>query len=397
MLNATIILKIVSAVLLLLAGPLAGMAPQRPVVPAATEQLLPFAMERATIANPALAAWNAAASDPCGHGACLSPDLEVFYHLPARAKAVAYVFHGGRGSAQMWITGEEEAALVGDLVRDGYAVVLLESTHRPIDRNWFFPDPQRFDPASFDNPGPAAIRDAWSATVNADEQLVRDVHLQLGFDGATKVFLVGFSSGAKFASAMAYSLQLDPPALGDFAYASARLSTGGGLNVRAAAVYNNVGVPYYFGNYTPGPGDPATVAKAYAYDTPTIFNYGRNDPKNDPAEVAANAAFLGALPTPVPFESNLAEPAALLPDRFARVLGVSYVESRALYAALSANAAYVDAAGLVQPAADDAPALLRLPLAKRKGVQAQLQVLRAEHHVSSQFHARTVAFLNAHP
>jgi len=29
---------------------------------------------------------------------------------------------------------------------------------------------------------------------------------------------VGFSSGAKFASAMAYNLKFDPPALGDYQY-----------------------------------------------------------------------------------------------------------------------------------------------------------------------------------
>jgi dienelactone hydrolase len=82
------------------------------------------------------------------------------------------------------------------LVRAGYRVVLLESTHRPVDRNWFFPDPARFDPANLD--------DAWNATVNVDEQLVRDVHALLGYNTSTEVFLVGFSSGGKFASAMAY-------------------------------------------------------------------------------------------------------------------------------------------------------------------------------------------------
>ncbi|MBC8078203.1 MAG: hypothetical protein H7Y32_19145, partial [Chloroflexales bacterium] len=321
--------------------------------------------------------------------------LDVYYHLPAHPKAVAYVFHGGQGSAQMWITGEEEAALIGDLAHAGYAVVLLESTHRPLDRNWFFPDPQHFNPASFNNPGPPQLRDAWNATVNADEQLVRDVHTVLGLDNNTEVFLVGFSSGAKFASAMAYNLQRDPPALGDFYYTSPRVNTGGGLNVRAAAVYNNVGVPYYFGNYVAGPSDPPSVAKAYDYDTPTIFNYSLNDRGNDPLVVAANAAFLGTLPTPVPFETNLAQPAPLLRDRFARVLGLSYVESRALYAELTANLAYVDAGGFVQPAADTAPAVLSLSTQKRKGVQAQLIVLRAEHHVSSQYHDRTVAFFDA--
>lgn len=116
-----------------------------------TESILPFALTHKTVANPALAAWNAAPSNPCGLH-CLNPELDVYCYVPAGAKAVAYVFHGGEGSAEMWITGEEEAALVGDLVRDGYAVVLLESTHRPVDRNWFFPDPARFDPANLNHP-----------------------------------------------------------------------------------------------------------------------------------------------------------------------------------------------------------------------------------------------------
>jgi pimeloyl-ACP methyl ester carboxylesterase len=360
-----------------------------------TESILPFVLTHKTVANPALASWNAAPSNPCGLH-CIDPALDVYYYVPTNAQAVVYVFHGGEGSAEMWITGEEEAALLGDLVRNGYAVVLLESTHRSVDRNWFFPDPERFDPANLNHPETPGSDDAWNATVNADEQLVRDVHGLLGYNTSTEVFLVGFSSGGKFASAMAYSLKLDRPALGDYYYTSPRTNTGGGLNVRAAAVYNNVGVPFYFGNYVSGPGDPAAAPLARQYDAPTIFNYGLNDPRNDPAEVAANANFLGTLPTPVPFESNLEEPRRLRADRFARVLGVSYVESRNLYAALVADPTYVDANGLVLPAANEAPAVLALSTGKSDGVKEQLKALRTEHHVSSQYHSRTVAFFNAH-
>jgi hypothetical protein len=362
---------------------------------AQNESILPFVMSHRTVANPALAAWNAAPSDPCGAGYCLKPDLDVYSYVPAGAAAVAYVFHGGSGSAQMWITGEEEAALIGDLVRARYAVVLLESTHRPLDTNWFFPDPALFNPDDLRQRF-TPTDDPWNATVNADEQLVRNVHALLGHDTSTPVYLVGFSSGARFANAMAYSLQLDPPALGDYAYTSPRTNTGGGLNVRAAAVYNNVAVPYYLGNYSPAPADPATVALAAQYDTPTIFNYSLNDHNNPIAEVEANADFLTTLPVPVAVEKNLAMPARLRADRFARVLGVSYAESRDLYAALLADPAFVDAGGFVLPAADRAPVLLTLPLGKRTGVVEQLKVLRAEHHVSSQFHDRTVAFFDAH-
>jgi hypothetical protein len=86
----------------------------------------------------------------------------------------------------------------------------------------------------------------------------------------------------------------------------------------------------------------------------------------------------------------------LRPDRFARVLGVSYAESRALYAELVGNRLYVDADGFVQPEAEMAPVLQRLPVNKRQGVEEQFKVLRAEHHVSSEHHHRTVAFFNAH-
>jgi hypothetical protein len=363
---------------------------------AATESILPFAFTHTTVVNPAWAAWNAAPSNPCGPY-CLAPDLDVYFHVPAGAQAVAYLFHGGRESADMWMTGVEEAALIGDLVRSGYAVAMVESTHRPVDRNWFFPDPGRFDPANFNHPATPGSDDAWNATVNADEQLVRDVHAVLGYGESTKVFLVGFSSGAKFASAMAYSLKLDPPILGEYYYTSPRTGTGGGLNVRAAAVYNNVGVAFYFGNYAPGPGDPPSVPLLRQYDTPTIFNYGLNDPNNDPAEVAANAAFLGTLPTPVPFESILGEPHRLRADRFARVVGVSYAESRDLYAALVlGNLPYVDPEGFLLPEAEGAPTVLALPAGKRTGVEDQMKALRAEHHVSSQHHDRTVTFFNTH-
>ncbi len=376
-------------------GLLMATAPLRAEQFTETEAILPFVMEHQMVPNPALDAWNAAPSGPSGAGYCLNPELNVYYHIPASAKAVVYVFHGGSSSAHMWITGEEEAALLGDLVRSQYAVVLLESTHRPLDANWFFPDPARFNP----NDLPQTFTptdDPWNATVNADEHVVRNVHALLGYDTNTQVFLAGFSSGAKFAGAMAYSLQLDLPALGDYSYMVPRTNTGGGLNVRAAAVYNNVAVPYYFGNYHPGPRDPTSVPLAAQYTTPTIFNHSLNDDGNPTSEVEANADFLTTLPLPVPVEKNLVKPAPLRPDRFARVLGMSYAESRDLYAALVADPAHVDVHGFVLPAADTAPVVLALPVGKRNGVKDQLKVLRAEHHVSSTYHHRTVAFFDAH-
>lgn len=360
---------------------------------AATETILPFVLQQRQVTNPAEAAWNAVSSQPCGQY-CLAPQLDVYAYTPAGAKAVVYVFHGGQGSAQMWITGEEEAALVGDLVRNDYAVVLLESTHRPIHSNWFFPDAQRFDPTNFNPPNgmPPAHNDAWNATVNADEMLVRDVHAALGLNAASKIFLVGFSSGGTFACAMAYNLKLAPPVMDDYYYLTPRTNTAGGLDVRATAVYGNVGVPFYFGNYVAPAGPPASVPLAYAYSTPTIFSHGVNDPNNPPAEVAANAAFLAGLGVPV--EDNAAAPVLLRPDRFARVLGLSYAESRTIYDGLLPQ--YVDASGFVLPTADNAPVLARLPTDKRQGVEEQLKVLRAEHHVSSEHHHRTIAFFDAH-
>lgn len=377
--------------LLLVAGFLTAIAPFAAERFIETEAILPFTLEHRTIANPALNAWDMAPSNPCGVLFCLQPDLNVYSYAPADAKAVAYVFHGGSGSAEMWITGEEEAALLGDLARHEYAIVLLESTHRPIDANWFFPDPERFSPQNFSHPATPGSSDAWNATVNADEQVVRNVHALLGYNTDTPVFLVGFSSGAKFASAMAYSLELDPPALGDYYYTNPRTNTGGGLNVRAAALYNNVGVPYYFGNYQPSPGDPVPAPLATQYDTPTIFNYSLNDGGNPVTDIEANADFLATLGVPV--EKNLSQPTRLRPDRFARVLGLSYAESRDLYAAL---APYIDPNGFVLPSADTAPVMEMLSIGKRTGVTDQLKVLRAEHHVSSEYHHRTVAFFDAH-
>jgi hypothetical protein len=104
--------------LFIIVGLLIGSSPLVLAQFAETETILPFSMKQKTVPNPAYAAWNAAPSNPCGSfGYCLHRDLDLFYHTPRSAKAVAYVFHGGSGSARMWITGEEEAALIGDLVR----------------------------------------------------------------------------------------------------------------------------------------------------------------------------------------------------------------------------------------------------------------------------------------
>jgi hypothetical protein len=305
---------------------------------------------------------------------------------------VVYLFHGGEGSAEQWVANEEEAALAADLVRCRYSVVVLESTHRPVENNWFFPDPERFDPDAFE----AALTPGWNATVNADELLLRAVHAQFGFDSGTRVYLAGFSSGAKFACAMAYNLRFDPPAMADYYYGVPRTETARGLNVCAAALYNNVGVPYYFGNYVASPRDPASAQKARQYFTPSIFNYSELDPKNPVAEVEANANSLEALAVAVPFEKRLAHPIRLAADRFARVLGISFAESRGLYAALSADPACVNAQGYVLDGAEHSAAVLALEGGRKQGVQQQLAVLRALHHVSAEHHPHTIAFFDRH-
>jgi hypothetical protein len=354
----------------------------------AQERMLPFELEHHSVTNPAFAAWSAALG---GQGPQLAPELDVYYYRSPAEKAVVYAFHGGQGTAGQWITREEEAALVSDLARANYSVVFLESVHRPLDSNWLFPNP-RLPEDSILLHQPAAC----NATINANELLLRGVHTRLGFDASTKIYLVGFSSGAKFACAMAYNLKLDPPAIDQDYYTSPRTGTAGGLNVRAAGFYNNVCVPYYLGNYAAANGDPLSAPKALDYSTPSIFNYSECDEKNDTSEVEANANFLETLPTPVPVEKNLARRARLTIDRFTRVLGVSFAESRGLYAELIADPLYVDADGYVLSNADGAEVVTGLPERKEQSVRQQLKVLRAEHHVSAEFHDRTVAFFDTH-
>jgi hypothetical protein len=357
--------------------------------PTAEEKMLPFPMAALSVDNPALVPWRRAASE---RSRDLSATLKVYHHLTPRAKGVVYLFHGGEGSAEQWVAGEEEAALVADLVRCRYSVVALESTHRPIENNWFFPDPERFDPAVFE----AALTPGWNATINADELLLRAVHAQLGFNSGTRVYLAGFSSGAKFACAMAYNLRFDPPSMADYYYATPRVNTAGGLNVCAAAFYNNAVVPYYLGNYVVSPKDPASAQKARQYSTPSIFNYSELDAKNPVSEVEANASSLEALAVAVPFEMHLAHPIRLEPDRFARVLGISFAESRGLYAALRAEPASVDPQGCVLDGVENSATVLALDGAREQGVRQQLAVLRALHHVSAAHHHHTVAFFDRH-
>lgn len=105
---------------------------------------------------------------------------------------------------------------------------------------------------------------------------------------------------------------------------------------------------------------------------------------------------LEALPVSVPFEKHLARPIQLAADRFARVLGMSFAESRRLYAALIADPACVDAQGYVLDGAEHSAAVLALEGGRARGVQQQLAVLRALHHVSAEHHQHTVAFFDRH-
>lgn len=355
-----------------------------PLASTAEERILPFPLTHVSVPNPAFTPWQLAGGTPA-----LSPSLDVYHHLVDNPKGVVYLLHGGGGSAEKWVVNEEEAALVADLVRNRYSVVAIESAHRPVETGWFFPDPERYDPATFIANG----KPAWNATVNANELLLRVVHTLLGFDLAMRIYLVGFSGGAKFASAMAYNLRFDPPAIDDYYYAAARTSTAGGLNVCAAALHNNTCVRYYFGNEQ-SVIVAGLVAKARQYMTPSIFIYSENDPNNEIADVEANANFLETLPVPVPTEKCLGRAVKPRADRFARVLGLSFAESRELYAALVP--AHVDSNGYLTNDAEGAAAVVTLPAGKRNAVEMQLDVLRARHQVSSEFHHRTVAFFDRH-
>jgi hypothetical protein len=130
------------------------------------------------------------------------------------------------------------------------------------------------------------------------------------------------------------------------------------------------------------------------WECPT--NYSEFDPKNPVAEVEANANSLEALAVAVPFEKRLAHPIQLAADRFARVLGISFAESRGLFAALSADPACVNAQGYVLDGAEHSASVLALEGGREQGVQQQLAVLRALHHVSAEHHAHTIAFFDRH-
>lgn len=65
--------------------------------------------------------------------------LNVRYHIPPTAETtgVAYFFHGGSGNSTNWTDDEEQAALLVDLVRDGYGVVCVESSYWTTTTNAF--------------------------------------------------------------------------------------------------------------------------------------------------------------------------------------------------------------------------------------------------------------------
>jgi hypothetical protein len=110
--------------------------------------------------------------------------------------------------------------------------------------------------------------------------------------------------------------------------------------------------------------------------------------------VEENANFLETLPVPVPAEKCLARPVKPTADRFARVLGLSFAESRGLFAALVPD--NVDSDGYLVDGAEHSPAVEALPAPQREAVEMQLDVLRARHQVTAEFHHRTVAFFDRH-
>ena len=300
--------------------------------------------------------------------------LDVYYHFPSGTPAewsgILYFFHGGKGTARSGFQKVEMAALLGDAVEQGYAIICPESTirrHHPEWRNWVFPEPDR--------PWPAAFPAAWK---NGDEIFIRRLHDHFfGTDGdSLPVFLVGHSSGGRFASAMGLLLRQSRP------------FTKRTLNVRAVAVFANTGSRAYFGNHPDRPHRD--------YPTPVLFNHAANDPLNPVEEIEDNARHLHL--SGVPVQLNRSERQPLRADRMARIVGISYAQSRQIYRILH-QGGYLTADRLVRAGAFDylrATSEYRWSRAQWREIDRQLNVLNAGHSFMSDFNASTFRFFAAH-
>jgi hypothetical protein len=387
------------------------------------ESMTPFQLTRISVPNP-----NTISAEPRLSAAVVTPvaTLRVDYYIPTTAATVgvAYFFHGGEGNVTNWSSDEEQAALMTDLVRLGYGVVLVESTHRTgiigEDGDTGFVAWHIFDPDQY-----AFIR---PDTINADEMLVRTVHKTLtgpGYDlyaeatsatdRGTPIYLVGFSSGGRFAAAMGYWLKQPEPTdrnadgniLDEPNPPSARTPGITRLNVRGVAVYCHVTEPWYY-----------DAARTPVYSTPLISNVGDDDDDNPIAERDANLDLLRARGVAVEANTSTAQP--LRRDRMARVVGISHGESRWFYEKMAAWDAttggttdFMDDRGnfLVNffddGLADELDQLLdefegeliaagRTDSLRQASMEHQLKVLLAEHHPMSDFHHRTVRWFETH-
>jgi len=273
--------------------------------------------------------------------------FEVVQHLPSDPSAVAFLFHGTGGSAQM-ARKVEVVDLLNDLVAAGVGFVATESTDRDDLLKW---DKDDIDPESNADLG---------RLFRLREQLLE----QQVMDEQTPVLALGTSNGASFCAV--------------FGHAAWRASWP------VAALDLHIGPV------------PSAVDSDGGLQLATTFVVAANDDTVDNDRIRSDCDAMEAGGVDVDWHE--VQEFALSPERFMRVPGVSEELSREVFDAL-ADAGFVDADGvrLISLAEAEASlAKIELPeeaSAYSNELLSQLKVVWAAHEFAATYKEDEAAFL----
>jgi Secretion system C-terminal sorting domain len=286
---------------------------------------------------------------------------QVFHYFPpgGAPKGVVWLFHGGAGSAEQWVSNILEGRLfVNYLMADTFAVIVTECEERTKETD-------------IDGDGNIRWQYTGDTVTNVDvanTRAIRDTFINRGWmTNETPIVAHGYSNGGFFGTLV-----------------------GSFLRWNSGIMHNAYGLPPVIENTTM----PILFSMSEFDDSPYIGPEGNALAFNNYEyliEKGNCAQFFMQKPTPV------------YPERFKRIPGVTAIKSIALFNELSSNGC-LDADNFPMVKPDDItamvidnpqnwPVYISLTATQRSYFKEQIAVMGALHYFNNDFSAKDLKFI----